>query len=65
MNVYIYYVFCLQENLRYDSIVIKICNEVLFNFDLFNLKLWVKIFNKLELSEFNDEVFKELVVLVD
>lgn len=65
MNVYIYHVFCLQENPRHDSIAIKICNEVLSNPDSFNLKLWVKILNKLELSESNDEAFKELAVLAD
>lgn len=56
---------CLQENPRHDSIAIKICNEVLSNPDSFNLKLWVKILNKLELSESNDEAFKELAVLAD
>lgn len=35
------------------------------NPDSFNLKLWVKILNKLELSQSNDEVFKELAVLAD
>lgn len=44
---------------------IKISNEILSNPDSFNLKLWVKILNKLELSETNDEVFKELAVLAD
>lgn len=57
--------YCLQENPRHDSIAIKICNEVLSNPDSFNLKLWVKILNKLELSESNDEAFKELAVLAD
>lgn len=65
MDIDIYNVFCLQENPRHDSIAIKICNEVLSNPDSFNLKLWVKILNKLELSESNDEAFKELAVLAD
>lgn len=55
----------VKENPRHDSIAIKICNEVLSNPDSFNLKLWVKILNKLELSESNDEAFKELAVLAD
>lgn len=65
MYINIYCVFHLQENPRHDSIAIKICNEVLSNPDSFNLKLWVKILNKLELSESNDEAFKELAVLAD
>ncbi|XP_062622300.1 condensin complex subunit 3-like [Saccostrea cucullata] len=55
----------IKENPRHDSLAIKICNEILSNPDSYNLKLWVKILNKLELSETNDEAFKVLAVLAD
>lgn len=61
------FTFCLifQDNPGHDRISATVCNEIISNPDSFNLKLWVKILNQVELSSDNDANVKELVVLAE
>ncbi|KAJ8316952.1 hypothetical protein KUTeg_004856 [Tegillarca granosa] len=53
------------DNPGHDRISATVCNEIISNPDSFNLKLWVKILNQVELSTDNDANVKELVVLAE
>ncbi|KAL3865140.1 hypothetical protein ACJMK2_006761 [Sinanodonta woodiana] len=53
------------DNPGHDNLAVRVCNEILSNPSSFNLKLWVRILNQLDLSPDNDTNLKDLDVLCD
>ncbi|KAK6178461.1 hypothetical protein SNE40_013249 [Patella caerulea] len=54
-----------MDNPGHDNICIKVCNEVISNPDTFNLKLWTRILNQLDLSSDNESNLKAVCVLCE
>ncbi|KAL5022801.1 hypothetical protein ScPMuIL_001956 [Solemya velum] len=55
----------MAENYGHDNIAVSVCNEIISCPDSFNLKLWVKILNQLQLSQDNTTALKDLVAMSD
>ncbi|KAK3582660.1 hypothetical protein CHS0354_001712 [Potamilus streckersoni] len=53
------------DNPGHDNLAVRVCNEILSNPSSFNLKLWVRILNQLDLSPDNDTILNYLDVLCD